>query len=227
MNDKISRFGTLAVWINMIGILLSGLVFPILSIFLTPQPAWVSAEIFAQHFHFLQTGTYFSGFVMLTGLVMLFVALHLLAKTEDRIFSLSALAFIILSVALAFLNYIIQSTFIPYLAMNYRPENASLISALTMSNAGSLGWSLEMWVWGLIGVGYIFAVPLFKTGKIEKAIRTLFLIDGIGSLLAAVVTAYDLPWVYSASGLAMMVAWNSLMLVIGILLLRYFARLKS
>lgn len=58
--------------------------------------------------------------------------------------------------AVVFLNYIIQTTYVPYLAINRPPELAAVLPVFTMANPGSFAWALEMYGWGGIGLSFVF-----------------------------------------------------------------------
>lgn len=227
MKKKIIKFGIFSVWLNITGVVLSGLVFPVLSIALSPQPAWQNAEVFAGNFNFLQIGTFFSGFLLAAGFAVYFIALHLLAKKEDKLYSLTALVFISVFTSLIFLNYIIQTTLVPHLALNYVPEYGPILSSLTMCNPGSIGWALEMYGWAVLGLATIFIAMLFKKGGLEKTLKLFFILNGAGSIAAALVTSFNMKWVFTPAGLVSAALWNLLILVIDILLLKYLKQKRQ
>ena len=76
--------------------------------------------MFAQNYHPVQTLPFFFGFAMITGYIMLLAAL-------------------------IFFNYICQTTFVPALSSDYRPEYDPIISTFSLANPRSLSWTIEMW----------------------------------------------------------------------------------
>ncbi len=217
------RFGRLAVYMNIFGVIFSGLVFPLLALWLHPQPAWRDAELFARSFHPLQTATFFLGFFLVIGSLLTFIALYMLSGAEKKIYALSGLIINTVFTAVVFLNYIIQTTYIPYLANNFPPETSIVLPVFTMANPGSFAWALEMYGWGGIGLSFIFMAFIFGKEKYAITLKTLFLLNGACSVVSALVTSLDMNWLFSPAGLASLIIWNSLVLVIDFFLLRWFS----
>jgi hypothetical protein len=226
MKTKILQFGKTAVFLNIFGILFSGLVFPVLATVCCPQPIWCDAETFIQSFHWLQTATFFCGYFLVTGSLLTFVTLFFLAEKEKKIIALAGLLINTIFTAIVVLNYIIQTTFVPYLATNNPPETGNILAMFSMANPGSLAWALEMYGWGGIGLSFLFMAFIFREQKPERILRTLFLANGSTSVAAAVLTSIDMNWIFSPVGFAALIIWNLLVLVIDIFLLKYFKRVK-
>jgi hypothetical protein len=217
------RFGRFAVYMNISGVVFSGLVFPLLTLWLHPQPAWRDAALFAESFHPLQTATFFLGFFLVIGSLLTFVSLYFLSRAEKKIYALSGLIVNIVFTAVVFINYIIQTTYIPYLATHYPPETASILPAFTMANPGSFAWALEMYGWGGIGLSFILMAFTFDKNRSGTLLKTLFLINGCCSVASALITSFDMTWLFTSAGLSALVIWNLLVLIIDIFLLRWFA----
>ncbi len=222
MQQQIKRFGRNAVILNMFGIVFSGLVFPLLSSLLTPQPPWKDAELFILSFNLFQTATFFFGFFLVLGSMLTFIALYYSVDNRKKIMALSGLLINVVFTAVVFLNYVIQTTYVPYLAMNNPPETAIILPALTMANPGSFAWALEMYGWGGIGLSYIFMSAIFGESKTEKTLRVLFLANGISSCFSAIMTSVDMNWLFSPAGFIALVTWNVLVFIIDLYLLRFF-----
>ncbi|MHC1774470.1 MAG: hypothetical protein AB9834_03565 [Lentimicrobium sp.] len=224
---QILRFGRMAVYLNIFGVIFSGLVFPALSIFLCPQPAWRDATLFADSFHPLQTATFFCGYFLVIGSLLTFIVLFRLAVPETKIWALSGLVINVVFTAVVFLNYIIQTTYIPYLAVNRPPEIDMVLPVFTMANPGSFAWALEMYGWGGIGLSFVFMAFIFGKDKPEPVLKGLFMVNGICSVASALMTSVDMKWLFTPAGLTALVVWNSLVLVIDFYLLAYFKRLLT
>ena len=220
---KVLQFGKMAVKINMAGILLSGLFFPLLTAFIHPQPKWQTPDLFIASYHWLQTATFFFGYLLVTGSVLTFIALYFLTEKNKKIIAFSGLAINIIFSGIVILNYIIQTTWIPYLAFNNPAETKFLIAAFTMSNPGSLAWALEMYGWGGIGLSFIFMSFTFESEGNQRILRTLFLINGITSVGSAILTSVDMNWIFSPAGFGALITWNTLVFIIDLLLLKYFS----
>lgn len=216
------KFGIIAVLINIFGIIFSGLVFPVISLIFCPQPPWKDAALFIQSFNPLQTATFFCGFFLVIGSLLTFVVLTQLCKAERKIWAISALSINIFFTAVVFINYVIQTTYIPYLANNNPPEASMMIPAFSMANPGSFAWALEMYGWGGIGLSFIFMAFIFGKEKYETTLKILFIINGICSFVSALMTSVDMNWLFSSAGLLSLIIWNLLVLFIDIFLLMYF-----
>lgn len=223
MNIKsIVWFGKLAVYLNMFGILFSGLVFPVLSMIFAPQPPWRDAALFVESFHPLQTATFFCGYFLVIGSLLTFIALYKIAPEEKKLWALSGLLINVVFTAVVFLNYIIQTTYVPYLAANNPPETAGVLAVFSMANPGSFAWALEMYGWGGIGLSFIFMAFIFEKIKLERTLKIIFMANGICSVASALMTSIDMNWLFSPAGFASLIIWNMLVLIIDIFLLRYF-----
>jgi len=222
MEKEVYRFGRIAVYLNIFGILFSGLVFPLISTLLFPQPKWHDSELFIQSFNPIQTATFFCGYFLVIGSLLTFVALYLTSAKSKKVWATSALAINVIFTAVVFLNYIIQTTYVPYLATHNPPETATILPVFSMANPGSLAWALEMYGWGGIGLSFIFMAFSFKNTKSERILKILFLANGISSCLSALMTSFDMNWLFSPAGFAALIIWNLLVLVIDFYLLKYF-----
>lgn len=221
------QFGRFAIYLNIFGVIFSGLVFPVLTAIFHPQPQWQNPELFIESFHWLQTVTFFCGYILVIGSLLTFATLYFLAEKERKIWALSGLAINVVFAALVFLNYIIQTTYVPYLAQKIPPETKFILATFSMANPGSFAWALEMWGWGGIGLSFIFMAFIFGHQKIERTLRALFFINGICSVGSAVITSVNMNWLFSPAGFAALIIWNLLVLVIDISLLIYFNNLKQ
>ena len=227
VKESALRFGNAAVFTNIFGVIFSGLVFPVLTMVICPQPQWQGPELFIKSFHPLQMATFFCGFFLVIGSILTFITLFYLARATKKIWAMSALAINVLFTAVVFLNYIIQTTYVPYLAANNPSETAYLLAAFTMANPGSFAWALEMYGWGGIGLSFIFMAFIFGNGTFERTLKWLFWINGLCSLFAAFMTSADMKWLFTPAGLVSLVTWNLLVLLIDFFLLRYFGKLQS
>ena len=225
--SAIQKFGRMAVSLNIFGIIFSGLVFPVLATLLHPQPRWQNPELFIQSFHPLQTATFFCGYFLVIGSLLTFISLYKIAPEEKKLWALSGLLINVVFTAVVFLNYIIQTTYVPYLAANNPPETATVLAVFSMANPGSFAWALEMYGLGGIGLSFIIMAFIFKNIKLERTLKIIFLTNGICSVSSALMTSIDMNWLFSPAGFASLIVWNSLVLVIDIFLLRYFKSITN
>lgn len=221
-HNKNIRFGKIAVYLNIFGIIFSGLVFPVLSTIICPQPVWKDADLFIKSYNKLQTATFYCGYFLVIGSLLTFIVLTMISKPEKKRWAISAMALNIVFTAVVFLNYIIQTTYVPYLAMNNPPEASMILPVFTMANPGSFAWALEMYGWGGIGLSFIFMAFIFVGGNYEKALKILFIINGVCSVASALMTSFNMKWLFSGAGFTALIVWNLLVLIIDIFLLKYF-----
>lgn len=221
-HNKNIRFGKIAVYLNIFGIIFSGLVFPVLSTIICPQPVWKDADLFIKSYNKLQTATFYCGYFLVIGSLLTFIVLTMISKPEKKRWAISAMTLNIVFTAVVFLNYIIQTTYVPYLAMNNPPEASMILPVFTMANPGSFAWALEMYGWGGIGLSFIFMAFIFGGGNYEKALKILFIINGVCSVASALMTSFNMKWLFSGAGFTALIVWNLLVLIIDIFLLKYF-----
>src|SRR5262245_44866873 len=125
---SVSRLISLGAWIALSGFVLSGIAGTLLVEWLHPQPAWESAQTFAQHYHFLQSVPFFFGFVLLAGMLLMSIGHFLNADDDSKPWSLLSMILTVIFATLIFFNYVIQTTYLRGLSLNYSPENDAAIS---------------------------------------------------------------------------------------------------
>lgn len=222
--SPIKRFARLGIYLNMFGVIFSGLFFPVLSMLCCPQPAWVDAELFANSFHPLQTATFFCGYFLVIGSLLTFIALYSLSPENKKLWAFAGLIINVVFTAIVFINYIIQTTYIPYLATNFPAGVEIILPVFTMANPGSFAWALEMYGWGGIGLSFIFMMAIFGTNKIDRTLKILFAANAICSVGGAIMTSIDMNWLFTTAGLVSLVVWNTLVFVIDLVLLKYLRK---
>jgi hypothetical protein len=192
-----------------------------------PQPPWQGPELFVLSYHPIQTLPFFLGFLLVSGFIVLVASLHAVARDGQRALTGAALAFVAAFGSLVFLNYVLQTTFVPTLVSGYSASNGPLVSALTMSNPRSLGWGLEMWGYGLLGIATWFVAPVFQGTRLERATYWAFVANGPASIVPALLTALHPGWVLTVPGLVSFAVWNVLVVVMSVLALLVFRREAS
>lgn len=218
---RLARWGALG---TLAGFVLSG---PAAVAFVTavaPQPRWQGAEVFARHFHPVQMLPYAGGLVLVVALLVLLASLAVLAPEALRARAVAALLFAAPFAAFIFLNYVLQTTFVPVLARAYEPTDAALLGALSMSNPRSLAWGIEMWGWGFLGVATWLLAPVFTGGALERATAMAFVANGVVSVIGTLWTVARPGWVMTGIGLAMFAVWNLLLATMAVLALLSLGR---
>jgi hypothetical protein len=218
------RFGIYAASSTLAGALLSGPVALALLAVTHPEPAWQGPDAFVRSYHPIQTLPYFLGFFLVGGFVSLIASLHAEAPPEMKPHTSAALAFAAAFSALVFMNYVIQTTFVPVLARSDMPAHRELLAALTMSNPKSLGWGLEMWGYAVLGLATWLVAPVFQGSRLERAARWSFVANGPMSLAGGAWTALDPGWELTSAGALAFGLWNLLVVVMAVLSLLVFRR---
>jgi hypothetical protein len=210
------RLGLQGAALTAAGALLSGPVSLVLVNATHPEPPWRDAATFVASYHPIQTLPFFLGFVLVGGLLTLLTSLALLAGPAERGRAMLGLALGAAFAALVVLNYTVQTTFVPLLVSSYTPDDAPVLAALTMSNPRSLGWSLEMWAYGVVGVATWLAAPVFSGDRLERATSLLFVLNGPGSIASALATAFIPGWALTVPGLVAFTLWNVLVIAMAL-----------
>ena len=199
--------------VALVGLILSGPI-GIAIAGIHPQPAWSGPAAFVRAYHPLQAAPYFAGFLLVGGMVGLVAALAASAREELRVRAYTALALAGAFAALVFLNYTLQTTFVPALARTWSPENGPLVAALSLSNPTSLGWALEMWGYAVLGASTWLVAPVVRSSNASgRLAAALFVANGTVSVVGGLSTALRPGWVMSGAGLALFAGWNLLMAV--------------
>jgi hypothetical protein len=222
MTTNALRWAGHGAWLTLGGTLLSGPVGVALVELTRPQPPWRDAATFVAHYHPIQTLPYLLGFALVAGLVVLVVALGELAPAELRPRASVAVVLAAAFAALVFLNYVLQTTFVPGLVARFRSSDAPVVEAFTMANPRSLGWCLEMWAYGIVGVATWLVAPVFGGTPLERAARLAFVANGVASVASALATAAWPGWVLTPLGFVGYGVWNLLVVAMAVLSLVAF-----
>lgn len=208
------RVGALGAILTAVGVLTSGPLALLAVAFVQPQPEWGGPDLFVASFHRIQTLPFYCGFLLLAGSILMLASICALSK--HRAAALTALAFASIGAAFAMFNYATQTTFIPAIVSAYSPDLGPLVSAYSMSNPRSLTWALEMWGYGFIGLGTWLAAGFFAAGRLEMIAKSLFILNGVMSVLGALVVSVDLSGVFTLAGLIGYGVWNVVYLALAV-----------
>jgi hypothetical protein len=218
------RTGAVAAAMVLLGVVLSGPLAVVVIELTRPQPAWANPRIFAEHYHPLQTMPYVAGLLLVGGFVALVASLHAMARAELRGRTTIALVFTAVFATFVFLNYVLQTTFVPALASRDLEANGPLVAALSMVNPRSLGWCLEMWGYGFLGVATWLVAPVLSGDRLERLTAWTLVANGPVSIAPVAAMAAWPGWTMTIPGLAAFVAWNLLVLAMAGLALATFRR---
>jgi hypothetical protein len=217
MNDHTHyRTGIFAALLLVFGTLLSGPVGLVVVAAIHPQPPWQDAPTFVANFHPIQTFPFFAGFLLVLGSCLLVATLYRLAAPADKPVALLGVMSAAAFAGLIFFNYICQTTFIPALVADYRPEYDAIITAFSFSNPRSLCWAIEMWGYALLGLATWLLAGVFRGSGVERTTAGIQVVNGVISIAGGFISAYSLAWVMTPLGLANYIAWNVLMVLWGV-----------
>jgi hypothetical protein len=200
------------------GIILSGPIAVGLVEAVAPQPPWQDVATFVEHYSWIQALPYLFGFLILGGFVLFMSGLVGTGNEERRPLELAALAFTSASAALIFFNYVLQTAYVP---QSLRGD-AGILSMLTMANPGSLGWSLEMYGYGILGVATGFAAPLFAPHGKQRAIRHLLAANCVVSVASAALVPIIPGWLLTPPGWVAGGVWNLMIVVLMVYVIKEF-----
>jgi hypothetical protein len=178
-----------------------------------PQPTWKDVETFVLAYHPVQSLPFFCGFLLVGAMVALVASLHVLAPPTLRPRTTIAVALTGAFAAMIFVNYAIQTTFVPAMVRNWSLARGSAIDVFTMANPRSLAWALEMWGYAILGVATWLSAPVFAhvaKGAWASAAKVSFIANGPVSIAGGVLTALRPGWVEQTAGLAAFAGWNIL-----------------
>lgn len=149
-------------------------------------------------------------------------AIHESAQPENRIFSRIGLSFGALFAAFIGVNYFLQLTFVRF---NIENGNGSILEQWIMFNPNAVILSIAMLGWTLcLGLSSLFIAPVFKGRGLAKAIRILFLLNGLFCLSGGVGFVFQItPLVNFAMNFAM----GGVMTALAIILSIYFCKING
>jgi hypothetical protein len=126
--------------------------------------------------------------------------IHCYASESKKVFSLVGLSFTIIYATLISINYFIQLTFVNQTTFD--------VSIFSMTNPQSMMWVIEILGYFFMGLATLFAAPVFSSGRIEKIIKWLFIVNGILGIGALIGYGLNVPLGIMLGGL---IVWDIVM----------------
>lgn len=200
------------------GVILSGPVAVGLVHAFAPQPPWQNTETFVRNYSWLQSLPYVFGFFIVGGFVLLMSGLNGTGREPLRPLEVTAVTMTGIFASLVFLNYVLQTTFVPQWITTSDP----IVGVVTMANPRSLGWALEMYGYGVLGIATAFVAPLFDAHGRQGAIRSLLWANCVISVGSAAMLPVVPGWVLTPLGIAAGAFWNLLVAVLMVLIMLEF-----
>ena len=106
--------------------------------------------------------------------LILFVCINSLAQNGRKIFSQCGLVFATISACTLFLDYFIQLSVIQPSVLNGEADGISLLSQF---NPHGLFIAMEELGFLMMSLSFLCASPIFSIGRVEKAVRWIFIIS--------------------------------------------------
>jgi len=116
------KLGIIAALITAVGTLFSGPLAFLAVSSIKPQPAWASPQVFVENFHPIQSVTFYFGFLLITGSILMVAFIHHQLKDEK---TLLAVIFTAIAGGLIFFNYFTEATFVPALVKKIQTRTGS------------------------------------------------------------------------------------------------------
>lgn len=204
MKNQIKRMMIPTAIIVIVGSALSG---PLgyLIVNLVNYVPWRDVNSFASEYSYIQTLPYWFGFIYLAGFIFFISISRQMLSEKHRVLGDAALITTAVFAVLIGTNYILQVGFVPKAVHN----PSEILAVFTMNNPDSICWLLEMFGWGFLGASTWLISPAYNDSKLLKIVKVLFIINGAGSILAALLTAIiPTSLLLQIPGLAAYFLWN-------------------
>jgi hypothetical protein len=140
------------------------------------------------------------GFLLTLSFLVVMGCIHCYASEERKVFSFIGLSFAIIYATIISVNYFIQLTFV-----GQKTFDASMFD---MGNTQSMMWVFEVLGYFFMGVSTLFAAPVFGSGRLERCVKWLFVINGVLGLLTPIAYVTNLPMNIMLGGL---IVWDIVM----------------
>lgn len=153
-----------------------------------------------------------SGLILVPVFMVLMVCIQDYARTERKLFSRLGLLFTVGYAVLISFNYFMQLTLV---------RQGLYTTPFAMDNSQSVMWVIEVLGYGFMGLATFFAAWVFNKGRMEKAVRWLFITNGVLGIGGMVGYALSLSMDILLGGL---IVWDIVMPISSILLAILFKR---
>jgi hypothetical protein len=158
-------------------------------------------------------------FLTVPGLVILFNAIRFADENNNNILGSLGVHFILLFAATVSINRFVQLTVIQQSLPDVPTDLARFLPYAT----GSVMFALEMLGWGFFSsLAALFVSPLFSASPLNRTIRWSFILYAVFSFMGVIGFVSNTP--ISAGAF---IAWGPILLLLAILLARYFHALEQ
>ncbi len=159
-----------------------------------------------------KTPSLISGIILVPVFTVLMACIHDYAPAERKIFSRLGLLFTVGYAVLIGFNYFMQLTLV---------QQGLHTVPFDMSDPKSIMWVIEILGYGFMGLATFFAAWVFNSGRLETAVRWLFVTNGVLGIGGMIGYALGLSMNIMYGGL---VLWDIIMPISSTLLAILFKR---
>jgi hypothetical protein len=156
-----------------------------------------------------------SGFVLIPVFILFMACIHEYSPADKKFFSRLGLLFSTGYATLIGFNYYMQLTLV---------RNNVFSDVFAMDDPQSIMFVIEVLGYGFMGLATLSAAFVFTDGKLENAIRWLFILNGILGIGGIIGYALGLSLNILAGGL---IVWDIIMPVASLLLANLFRRILN
>ena len=153
-----------------------------------------------------------SGIILIPVFILLIACIHEYSPADRKFYSRLGLLFTMGYAILIGFNYYMQLTLV---------QNNLYTDVFAMDDPQSIMWVIEVLGYGFMGLATLSTAFVFTNGKLENAIRWLFIVNGILGIGGMIGYALGLSLNILAGGL---VVWDIIMPLSSILLAVLFRR---
>jgi hypothetical protein len=164
-----------------------------------PPKAWSGIHTYAENFNSLEMASFIPAFLLAPTIVVLMACIHCVTPETKKIFSLLGVAFAGVYAAIIPTNYYLQLFVV---RLNLQSGTLDGLALLAQPNFHSVFFALETIGYAFLSLATLFVSPVFSRGKLERWIRSLFLVSGAVGIFGVVIAPFDKPYlIFSGLGI--------------------------
>jgi hypothetical protein len=154
-----------------------------------PVNEWQGMEVYANTYQIISFVPQTIGLFTIPPLLLMLISIYLYSEERRKIWGLAGLLFGTVYAGLLGALYFIQvAVVLPALI----DGNWQGLDQFTFANPRSIAWGLDHFAWSLLGVALFFMAWVFESNRLNRWIRSLFIINGFGNILLIFAFAFDI-----------------------------------
>ena len=159
--------------------------------FQDPGSEWQGIETYALSYHLIAFLPQVFGLAFIPALILMFAVIHIHASPSHRHWSLAGFGFgIAYAVLLGSLYFIQVGIVLPALSRG----DWNGLDQLAFANPRSIAWALDYSAWSMLGVSMLLTAWVFEGDRLNRWIRSLFILNGITNLSLILAFPFDIAW---------------------------------